>query len=379
MNKSPNIGIALSGGGVRAIAFHSGVLKWLAENDGLKNVNYISSVSGGSLFAGLVFEFAGLKWPGSAVFMNHVFPSIRTLITEESLQGTALKNLLFDVRNWKFLFSRANVIAKTIESLWGVTAPVSSLPGTPVWAINGTTGETGLRFQIKGAFLGDYDTGYSEMPGFKLAAAMAVSAAFPVGIGPLSIRTRGATWMRRKSWQDSSAPEVYVPPYRILHLYDGGLYDNLGIEPLFDVGTQKIKLESDAKVDTVLVSDASPALHKGRIPFFLNPLRAKRLIDITLSQVRALRVRSFVNFLESSPERGSYFRIGSFAPAAIQRLGNPDSTAVHQLSKMEWMTESDVQRAASYPTTLRRMAASDFDALARHGYETAVWNSILWT
>jgi hypothetical protein len=25
------------------------------------------------------------------------------------------------------------------------------------------------------------------------------------------------------------------------------------------------------------------------------------------------------------------------------------------------------------------MAASDFDALARHGYETAMWNSILWT
>ncbi|HPF07510.1 MAG TPA: patatin-like phospholipase family protein, partial [Spirochaetota bacterium] len=59
------IGLALSGGGVRAAAFHSGVLKYLAEKGKLEDVNHISSVSGGSLFTGLVFSINSGRWPSS--------------------------------------------------------------------------------------------------------------------------------------------------------------------------------------------------------------------------------------------------------------------------------------------------------------------------
>ena len=49
------IGIALSGGGVRATVFHLGVLARLAEDSLLESISFISSVSGGSLAAGLVY------------------------------------------------------------------------------------------------------------------------------------------------------------------------------------------------------------------------------------------------------------------------------------------------------------------------------------
>jgi NTE family protein len=45
------IGLALSGGGIRAAVFHLGVLRRLAEQEFLENVSQISTVSGGSLRA----------------------------------------------------------------------------------------------------------------------------------------------------------------------------------------------------------------------------------------------------------------------------------------------------------------------------------------
>ena len=50
-----NIGIALSGGGIRATIFHLGLFKWLAENELLEEVKRVSSVSGASLCVGLIY------------------------------------------------------------------------------------------------------------------------------------------------------------------------------------------------------------------------------------------------------------------------------------------------------------------------------------
>jgi len=369
--------LALSGGGVRAVCFHAGVLKWLAERGELERVNYVSSVSGGSLFVGLVFHAGQLRWPSSREYLDSVFPFVRATLTESSLQSSALRRLLLVPLNWRFVFARANVVARTIEKLWGVTERLRDLPAGPVWAINGTTGETGVRFRIKGTKLGDYETGYASVPDMKIAVAMAISAAFPVGIGPLSLKARGLDWEKREKW-DSDEVKKYKPSVRVLHLYDGGLYDNLGLEALFDVGNQVFRVTEGVEYDKIAVSDASPPLLRGRIPFVLSPLRAKRLIDITLAQIRRLRVRSFVSFIRKNPGRGVYIQMGQEATSAIKRLGGSESAAGARLSQMEWLSASEVERAASYKTTLRRVAARDFDLLARHGYETARWNGMLW-
>ena len=46
--KPHNIGIALSGGGIRATIFHLGLFRWLAEHEMLEEIKSISSVSGAS-------------------------------------------------------------------------------------------------------------------------------------------------------------------------------------------------------------------------------------------------------------------------------------------------------------------------------------------
>ncbi|NTW35692.1 MAG: patatin-like phospholipase family protein, partial [Syntrophobacteraceae bacterium] len=54
----PGMALCLSGGGYRAMLFHVGAIWRLYEANLLKDVRRISSVSGGSITAGVL----GLKW-----------------------------------------------------------------------------------------------------------------------------------------------------------------------------------------------------------------------------------------------------------------------------------------------------------------------------
>ena len=48
------IALALSGGGIRAIVFHLGVMCYLAERGLLERITHVSSISSGSLIVGLL-------------------------------------------------------------------------------------------------------------------------------------------------------------------------------------------------------------------------------------------------------------------------------------------------------------------------------------
>lgn len=87
----PRIGLALSGGGVRAAVFHLGVLRHLAGDGRLEHITQLSTVSGGSLVAGAVFARAGGRWPSSTEFLDSVYPSVReTLVSGDLLSFKAL-------------------------------------------------------------------------------------------------------------------------------------------------------------------------------------------------------------------------------------------------------------------------------------------------
>ena len=70
--KDLKIGVALSGGGIRATIFHLGLFKWLAENELMENIKHISSVSGASIAIGLIYTYNNMKWPTSREYMAFV-------------------------------------------------------------------------------------------------------------------------------------------------------------------------------------------------------------------------------------------------------------------------------------------------------------------
>jgi len=376
--KQHTLSVALSGGGVRAAAFHAGVMRYLAEQGRLEDVVHVSSVSGGSLFVGMVFSLTGYKWPSSEAYLTEVFPCFRQILTTQSLQWSALRRLVFNPLNWRFLLSRANVLAYAIEATWGVRGELAAIGKSPTWSINCTTAETGRRFRFKRMTMGDYELGYANAEEFSLAKAMAISAAFPGGIGPLSVKTKDFQWEKRPGeWgkgQGSVLP--FAPPFRRLHLYDGGLYDNLGIEPLFDIGRQAFKADEtlERQANFLLVSDAGAALARKPILHPLNPFRFKRIADIALDQTRSLRVRALMNFLQQEPESGAYLGIGAAASTNIRRLAAGRESVAARLQAHGWVPEAEARLAAAYRTTLCRMTEPSFDLIARHGYETAKWN-----
>jgi NTE family protein len=341
------IALALSGGGVRAMVFHLGVLKLLAERQLLEDVRRVSTVSGGTLLIGLLLHEASMRWPSSTEFIVSVYPRLRERLCERSMQWGAARQLL-KPRNWQFALSRSNVLAVALRQEWGIREKLSDVPAVPEWSLNGTTAETGKRFRFKRDSVGDYTLGYAAPGDFPLASAIAVSAAFPGGFGPFTLDARQYSWHRRQSWTDSAdAAVLAVPPHTHLRLYDGGVYDNLGLEPIFDAGRGRTKHPGEI----LIVSDASAPLQKGFSAFALNPWRFKRLADIIGDQARALRVRTLNHYLQGSPGRGAYIYINT--PVSDDAVC---SSAVF---------------AASFPTTLRKVTEAEFDALSEHGYRVA--------
>jgi NTE family protein len=356
---STPIAIALSGGGVRAMAFHAGVLKYLAEQAALERVKRISTVSGGSLLMGLLFRHADYAWPASSGYLDTVYPRLRHTLTTMDLQQAAKRELV-RVRNWRFLLSRANTLATAIAETWDIRPCLEQLPSSPEWSINATTAETGKRACFKNAVFSDWSLGSVTLPAFPLSCALAVSAAFPGAIGPFVLETGGLAW-RSAPFQKRADPTADKRFERI-HLYDGGVYDNLGLEPFFDAGY--VNLKRGLKDSSVLVADAGAPLLGGFNLGRLNPWRLKRVSDIMSEQVRSLRARGFAAYARSGPGRGAYLRMGKSASTVMQEFqGDPPAG--------DWLAEKDVLRAAQVPTTLGRLSVDTFDLLARHGWESA--------
>jgi hypothetical protein len=66
-----------TGGATRAMAYHCGVLRWLAENNELENISHFSSVSGGSLFSGLIFSLNNLNCPTSEQYLVSILTQLK--------------------------------------------------------------------------------------------------------------------------------------------------------------------------------------------------------------------------------------------------------------------------------------------------------------
>lgn len=352
-----NIGIALSGGGIRAAIFHLGVLKWIAEKNALEEIKRISSVSGASLCIGMIYAHNNLRWPTSKEFLATVLPSIENVLLTNDLQLSALQRLIVSPNYWN---KKVNILAKTLEDKWGVYGNLSELMGNMMWYINCTTYETGKRFRFCRDNMGDYEIGYVENPKIPLSDVMAASAGFPILIGPYSLQTGDYKWISSRYKQSR-----WQPPYSTIHLWDGGVYDNLGLESIFkpkNGGTL-----SDG-LSCIIISNASPSINMYKRRIGLSVHNLKRLLDISMSQVESLRSRMVMDFIIRS-NQGMYFKIGNSAERiALERKCQKD---LKRRLVEKCLSNEQVIKIANYPTTLRKPTKANYQLLLRHGYEVA--------
>ena len=366
------IGLALSGGGFRATVFHLGLLARLAQDHHLEEVTFLSTVSGGSLCAGLVHAINGLAWPTSSDLMDKVIPRARELLTTVDLQRGLIWRVLTSPLN--IFETRANDLSALMRERWGISARLSDLPQRPRWMINATCYETGRDWRFERFRMGDYRFGYTNDTSLSLCDAMAASAGFPGLIGALPLDTRPYSWFRytdqMRGPQEPLEPhldaqrniEPVTPPYLTVHLWDGGAYDNLGLEALhnFIKGWRQ-------GIDFLVVSDASgkskPEAYQP------GPKALYRIITgVMMDQIRSLRTRAIWERFINHKDAGVFLQAGASCRAALAYAGRQDDIA--HVSP-QCLTDQEAQSVADMPTVIRKLTQDEFERLFRHGFEVA--------
>ena len=354
------IGIALSGGGFRAAVFHLGVLGRLAEDGLLEKITHISTVSGGTLVTGLIYSIAGNKWPTSDFYLNKCLVRTRHYLTRTDIQRGALLSGGFRPKD--LIHRRAKLISRSMQDYWGISGSLNDIPLEPRWVLNATTYESGKNWRfIPQRRMGDYVVNYVEKPCIPLTDAMAASAAYPSLIGPLVLNTKKFSWFKFEGGKQIPTQ----PRFKRLHLWDGGVYDNLGVEALFKI-QDKDTYQDDSNF--LIVSDASNAIEikKHSIWFWK---RAYRLMTAAIDQVRSLRARVLINHFETHINSGVYLKIGNTGRKILAAVGI-EKESIDELAKNS-LSLKDAEAAEEFKTTLRKLTEAEYDLLYRHGWEVA--------
>jgi NTE family protein len=334
----PGIALCLSGGGFRAMLFHAGAMWRLNELGYLNKLARVSSVSGGSIAAGvLALAWKHLEFDAGGV--GQKYPELvgeklmeltgHTIDVESVLVGMALPGQSISER-----------VAHAYRKLLYGDASLQDLPEAPVFVINSTSLQTGVLFRFTRAYMADYQVGRVENPDFPLADAVAASSAFPPVLSP-SIHDVSGYEFVPGSGED---PGLGTAPYTTrLVLSDGGVYDNLGLETAWK------------RCQTILVSDGG-----GQMPPVPKPpqdwaglsVRVMKTID---NQVRTLRKAQVIDGYKAKLREGTYWGIRSHmadfpAPSSLQF----DQGAIDPL--------------ATFPTRLAKIDPEMRNRLVNWGY-----------
>ncbi|HUZ00945.1 MAG TPA: patatin-like phospholipase family protein [Thermomicrobiaceae bacterium] len=342
----PGIALCLSGGGYRAMLFHLGALWRLNHLGFLPRIARISSVSGGSITAGVLgmaWSRLGLDASGVGVnFEAEVVGPIRRL-ADQTIDVPAIVGGMVTHGN------ASDHVAETYRKRLFGDRTLQDLPDPqhgPMFVINAANLQTGALWRFSRTYAADWRVGVIPNPTITLATAVAASSAFPPILSPAILH------VDESAYTPNSGHDLQHPPYttRVL-LTDGGVYDNLGLETAWK------------RYRTVLVSDGGGKMGpEPALPWdWIRQLR--RVFDVVHNQIRSLRMRQVVE---------SYLL--------------PESSPDHRYGAL-WSTRSDVegyhvpgtlpcpieatQRLANLPTRLARVDATTQMCLINWGYASA--------
>ena len=325
--------LCLSGGGFRAMTFHAGVLRRLNEAGVLSRLDFVSSVSGGSITAGILAR----AWPqlrfedGRATNLDElVVDRVREMARRDVDVRSVLGGLLRPRRSIS-----EQVAAAYAEHLFG-DATLQDLPDEPRFVFCATNLQTASLVRFSKKHVADHRLGLARHLPVPLAAVVGASSAFPPYLSPVTLRVPEGSW-------DPAYPQELAAGVRDpLVLSDGGVYDNLGLEPVIK------------RCREVLVSDGGGYVgHPQRIPTdWLRQLR--RVTGVVDHQVRNLRKRMLVAGYEQKDFTGAYWGIRS-DPARYPAPGQDPFPAAR------------ARELAAIPTRLAKLADRDVEDLLRWG------------
>jgi NTE family protein len=331
--RADGVGLCLSGGGYRAMLFHLGALRRLNEAGHLATLTRVASVSGGSIIAAVL----GLHWRKldfqtdrtGLVVAQRFTELIENPVFDLASRGIDVRAVLTGLRPGRI---SAKVQKFYDRHLFGGTT-LQDLPTDaegPRFIILATNLTNGTLWKFSRPAMGDYRSHPIANPDLALAHAVAASSAFPPVLSPAYLD---------------------LPKARRITLTDGGVYDNLGLEPI---------LKNCARI---FVSDGGGSYAETARPhsdWVRGTLRVLSTVDV---QVRRLRRRQVVGALASRQRDGAFWAI------------NTDPTRFKSRAATLPVSTQQAYALASVGTRLAKMDVSLRHRIANWGY--AVTDSAL--
>ena len=351
-----DVGLALSGGGSRAIAFHLGCFRALHDLGLLARLQVISSVSGGSVIAAM-YAYSSESF---ADFDGRVVELLRRGLQRDIVREAVRLRAIGKTVQAQLLIGAAS-ITRSLTGLWK-TPPVRTFSRTEAFrealrrslfrntlmrdvardsldtVINATELRTGSAFRFGSRQSGCWRFGRIAPEEALVADAVAASAAYPALLPALDREYR----FLKKS--------VTTDPTRIL-LTDGGVFENLGVSPM-EPGREPSISTNVFSPEYIICCDAGAGLFDDDTYPMCWPTRMRRSFLTVFRKVQdATR-----NRLHRLAEWGD---ISGFV---LSYLGQKDG-------KLPWIPPELPKRAEvkDYPTDFAAMKRADLDRIALRG------------
>ena len=361
------LGLALSGGGSRAIAFHLGCLRALNDLGLLDRLQVISSVSGGSVISAM-YAYSSDSF---AEFDARVVELLR-----RGLTGDILRAALRPSSIGKMVWSCAAAVAWSILRMLGrivprLLAPKALRPGRPPpfrifspteafrdavqtvfkdtlmrhvardsldIVVNATELRTASAFRFGSRQSGCWRFGTIDPKDALVADAVAASAAYPLLLPALD---------RTYRFNREGAPPT---PQRVL-LADGGLFENLGVGPM-EPGREPRISTNVFNPAYIIACDAGTGLLDGDTYPVSWASRMNRSF-LTVFRKAQDATRSRLHGFEES---------GDISGFVLSYLGQNDE-------RLPWLPPQLPTRreVCNYPTDFSPMNAEDIDRLTLRG------------
>jgi NTE family protein len=294
---SREMALALSGGGYRATLFALGSLWRLNELGLLRQMNRITSVSGGSITS----AYLAINW--NELDFDKDTGTAKNFITliAEPIQEFCSKSLdvLAGLSGLLLPFSTIGdkVAKRYAKRLFG-TKSLQDIPTPgegPEFIFYATSLQTGVSVRFSKAAIADYKVGELPNPQLPIAKIVGASSAFPPFFSPVVIKCNPNQWKKTAGayWYDN------LKLRKKIYLGDGGIYDNLGLEAIWNDNFK-----------TVFVCDAGAPFKinlKPRRNWFQQSLRVNSIIT---EQTRALRKRTLINNYLEVDKDGNHLKYG---------------------------------------------------------------------
>ena len=332
--------LCLSGGGYRAMLFHLGALWRLNELGYLGKLDRVSSVSGGSIAAGVLAKHWGsltFEAGRASNFEETVARDIHSLAMRTIDSWAVVRGLLW------FGPIGGRVAAAYKRHVFD-DMKLSDLPDHPRFVFNATNLQTGSLWRFSKPYMADYKVGQVLDPTLELATAVASSSAFPPFLSPLKLKLAAGKVV---PFPNQENPPFFKEPYtRKVVLSDGGVYDNLG-------------LQTASQCQVLLVSDGGGYLKPAKRPWRNWPMHTYRVLNVIDSQVRALRASHLVERFEDRKARNEVPGALWTIRTPIAKYGLPDALPV---------PERATEELAAVKTRLGRQSPERQRRLVNWGY-----------